>query len=453
VVLTGRSAPKPHAEAVIAELEALGCEVTVARGDVGEADEVQRIVSELPVPLKGIVHAAGVLDDAAVLRQTADGVRKVARPKVDGTRHLHEATKELGLDFFVLFSGGASLLGSPGQANYSAANAFLDAFASWRRGQGLPATSLQWGAWAEVGMAASLGDAHRERQASEGIHTLPLKAGMKAMGRLLGHEDPAVGVLHVDWSTFVATVHQGQPPALLEELVAARPAVASAASSVAPAPEPVVAASGLPPLVDIVVHRPREEWHDAVGQVVHDLALSVLGLDRDRQLDREQPLLDSGLDSLLAVELKNRIMDHGVDVPVARVMTGPSVAQVTQMIVNVVEEQGLHEAAQEVLPTEHGRAPRPVDADPTAAAEAVQQAGWVPPPRPMESGGGIGIGTVIVAFVLGCIVPVVAYVGTAAIAGHEESLDQASVEMPAPEPVTEKKKSDKGAKGGKGKRR
>ena len=169
----------------------------------------------------------------------------------------------------------------------------------------------------------------------------------------------------------------------------------------------------------------------------------MLGLPRDRQLDLDKPLLDVGLDSLLAVELKNRIMDHGVDVPVARVMTGPSVAQVTQMIVNVVDEQGLHEAVREVPPSEHGKAHRVAGdpAQPTAAAQAVQQAGWVPPPRPMESGGGIGIGTVIVAFVLGCLVPVVGYVGTAMVAGYDQTLENASVDMPAPEPVQERAKT------------
>lgn len=445
VVLTGRSAPKPHAEAAIAELEAHGCQVTVARGDVGDADDVARIVAELPVPLRGVIHAAGVIADAALPRQTVEGVRTVARPKVDGTRHLHEATKGLDLDVFVLFSGGASLLGSPGQANYSAANAYLDAFASWRRAQGLPAVSVQWGAWAEVGMAAGLGDSHRERQAREGIHTLPLTTGMKAMGRLFGHDEPVVGVLNVDWATFVATVHRGAAPPLLSELAPARAAVSTAA---APAPTVVLAPSGLPPLLDAVVNTERDGWNTAIGDVVHGLALAVLGLDRDRVLDRDQPLLDSGLDSLLAVELKNRIMDAGVDIPVARVMTGPSVHQIAQMVVNVVEEQKLHEtAAHEAAPVDHGKA-EVLPGDPahlTAAAKAVQQAGWVPPPRTVEGGGGITVGTVIVAFVLGCLVPVVGYIGTAAVSGHEETLESSSVEMPAPEPVQEKK--GKGRKG------
>jgi len=456
LVLTGRSAPKPHAEEVMAELAEAGCEVTVARGDVGVADDVTRIISELPGPLRGVIHAAGVIDDAALLRQTAESVRKVANPKVQGTLNLHHATAELDLDLFVLFSGGASLLGSPGQANYSAANAFLDAFASWRSAQGLPALAIQWGAWAEVGMAASLGEAHKERQASEGIHRLPLREGMDAMGRLLGNEVPVMGVLNVDWATFVATVHRGDAPPLLQELVPAhREVAAAAAPAEAPAPAPV-AASGLPPLIDAVVNHPREAWNEEIEAIVHDLALSVLGLDRDRQLDHTQPLLESGLDSLLAVELKNRIMDHGVDVPVARVMTGPSIAQVAQMVVNVVEEQGLAELPEEAVPTEHGKAPRPVGdpRNPTAAAEAVQQAGWVPPPRPMEGGSGIGINTVIVAFMLGCLVPVVAYVGTLFAVGPEEAnLQNTRTEMPAPEPVEDDAPKSKSKGKSKGKRK
>ena len=125
-----------------------GVDVVVARGDVANAADVERIVAEIAArgaPLIGVVHSAGVLADAALGRLDAEAFRKVFAPKVAGTWNLHQATADLPLRFFVLFAAGAGLLGSPGQGNYAAANAFQDAFAAWRRAQGLPAVAIDWG--------------------------------------------------------------------------------------------------------------------------------------------------------------------------------------------------------------------------------------------------------------------------------------------------------------------
>jgi acyl transferase domain-containing protein/aryl carrier-like protein len=434
LVLTGRSAPKPHAEEVLAELRDLGATVTVARGDVGVREDVDRIVAGCEPALAGVIHAAGVLADAALPRQTAEGVDKVMGPKVHGTRNLHEATKDLGLDLFVLYSGGASLLGSPGQANYCAANAFLDGFASWRRAQGLPALSIQWGAWADVGMAAGLGDAYAAQQAKEGIHRLPVGAGMDAMGRLFGVERSTMGVLNVDWPRFVASMHGGTAPPLLSELVTS---VAVTTTAAAPALDSVegtstVAGSGLPPMRAAVAGKPQEEWLEPLGDRVEALAISVLGLERDRELDRDQPLLDVGLDSLLAVELKNRMMDDGVDVPVARVMTGPSIHQVAQMIIQVLEAEGGVPAPGAVEgPPVADNAHGPQD---TAVGRAVAEAGWVPATRVPAEGGGLSIGHVLLAFLLGAILIPTLYVGTLVLVGPQEVRleDNAGEEPPAP---------------------
>jgi len=445
--LTGRSAPKPHAEEILAELRDLGATVTVARGDVGVREDVDRIVSGCEPALAGVIHAAGVLADAALPRQTAEGVDKVMGPKVLGTRNLHEATKDLGLDLFVLYSGGASLLGSPGQANYCAANAFLDGFASWRRAQGLPALSIQWGAWADVGMAAGLGDAYAAQQAKEGIHRLPVGAGMDAMGRLFGAERSTMGVLNVDWGRFVASLHGGTAPPLLSELVttvAAPKAVAHVVDSVEGTS--TVAGGGLPPMRAAVAGKPQEEWLTPLSDRVEMLAISVLGLDRDRELDRDQPLLDVGLDSLLAVELKNRMMDDGVDVPVARVMTGPSIHQVAQMIVNVLEaEGGVPDPGAVDGPPIADNAHGPQD---TAIGRAVADAGWVPATRAPAEGGGLGIGHVLGAFLLGAILIPTLYMGTLMLVGPAEVTleDRAGEEPPAPTQQKGKSKAKAKAK-------
>jgi acyl transferase domain-containing protein len=324
LVLTGRSGPKPHAEEALATLRETA-DVVVARGDVSKHEDVSRILGGID-DLRGIIHAAGVLADGMIAGMDDAQFEKPFGPKMHGAHNLHTLSGDL--DFLVLFSGGASLMGSPGQGNYSAANAYMDALAHHRRGQGLPAVSINWGAWADVGMAASLGDKHRERQASEGLFPLPLDKGMAQMGALLTHTGQ-IAVMDVRWPRFVEAFYKGASPPFLHELVAKAAPVASVEPGVAP---------GLPELMVALQQGAPGSRPEVVDAFVHRKALQILDFDRDRQLDREQPLLELGLDSLLAVELKNALMDGGVDVPVARVMTGPSIAQINQMVLTVLDE-------------------------------------------------------------------------------------------------------------------
>jgi len=181
-----------------------------------------------------------------------------------------------------------------------------------------------------------------------------------------------------------------------------------------------------------VAGKPQEEWLTPLSDRVEALAISVLGLDRDRELDRDQPLLDVGLDSLLAVELKNRMMDDGVDVPVARVMTGPSIHQVAQMIVNVLEaEGGVPDPGAVDGPPIADNAHGPQD---TAIGRAVADAGWVPATRAPAEGGGLGIQHVLGAFLLGAILIPALYMGTLMLVGPAEVTleDRAGEEPPAP---------------------
>ncbi|MDH3602772.1 MAG: SDR family NAD(P)-dependent oxidoreductase, partial [Candidatus Tectomicrobia bacterium] len=140
--------------ATIAALEHAGAQVVVTQADVSEAEEVSQVLAHIDRPLRGIIHAAGVLDDGILQQQTLERFARVMAPKVRGAWHLHTLTKDMSLDFFVLFSSTASLLGSGGQANYAAANAFLDVLAHYRRAHGLPGVAINWGGWSEVGMAA-----------------------------------------------------------------------------------------------------------------------------------------------------------------------------------------------------------------------------------------------------------------------------------------------------------
>src|SRR5262249_32324326 len=153
----GRSAPSDVAQNTISALEQQGAQVAVLQADVADEQAVERILEQIAAsmpPLRGIVHAAGVLDDGVLLKQSWGRFERVLAPKLLGAWNLHTQTRGLPLDFFVLFSSLASVLGSPGQGNYAAGNAFLDALAHHRQSQGLPALSVNWALWAEAGMAA-----------------------------------------------------------------------------------------------------------------------------------------------------------------------------------------------------------------------------------------------------------------------------------------------------------
>ncbi|GAO41451.1 hybrid non-ribosomal peptide synthetase/type I polyketide synthase [Flavihumibacter petaseus] len=203
LVLMGRSEPT---DAVLTNTERLkerGVSVVLAQADVSDGQQVEalfaRMEEALP-PLRGVIHAAGLLDDGALLNLDATRMRKVMAPKVEGTLHLHQATQHLQLDFFVLFSSVVSLLGAPGQGNYAAASASLDAMANYRRSRGLPAVSINWGPWADVGLAAAATHKLIEKQApvQHLIKVIGIEDGLSILSQLLYASVPQVAVLPFD---------------------------------------------------------------------------------------------------------------------------------------------------------------------------------------------------------------------------------------------------------------
>ena len=188
VLLLGRRAPSEEARAVIAEMEALGARVFTAQADVGDTAALSSVLDDARReigPIRGVIHAAGVLDDGMLSEQTPERFARVMAPKVRGGWALHKLTLEDPLDFFILFSSGAALLGSPGQSNYAAANGFLDGLAHYRQARGLPALSINWGSWAEVGMAAGVGTDHHRRWSAMGLEMITPTSGMEMLGEMI----------------------------------------------------------------------------------------------------------------------------------------------------------------------------------------------------------------------------------------------------------------------------
>ncbi|MFB4315849.1 SDR family NAD(P)-dependent oxidoreductase [Actinomadura sp. 21ATH] len=179
VVLGGRGRPGPRESEAIAAVRAGGCEVELVRGDIADPATAERLVAAAGPDLRGVLHTAVVLDDAPMTDLTPDRVASVWHPKVTGARNLHRATEGIDLDWFVIFSSLSAMIGNLGQANYSAAGNWVDAFARWRHRQGLPTLSVDWGAWGESGRATDL--------AERGFETITDAEGFAALGELIRH--------------------------------------------------------------------------------------------------------------------------------------------------------------------------------------------------------------------------------------------------------------------------
>jgi acyl carrier protein len=207
LVLMGRNPPSQAAARAIDAMRRAGAEVVVVGADVAEAAEVESVAERIQrtMPrLKGIVHAAGVLENGPVVDLDADRLSRVMAPKVAGAWNLHEATRGEDLDFFLLFSSAVSVLGSPGQGSYAAANSFLDALAHYRRAEGLPALSINWGPWADVGLVAHGHFAGaQDRAGHPGVKGIAPRRGLEVLGSLLGSDLPQVTVLPFDLRTLL----------------------------------------------------------------------------------------------------------------------------------------------------------------------------------------------------------------------------------------------------------
>jgi myxalamid-type polyketide synthase MxaB len=243
-------------------------------------------------------------------------------PKVAGTWWLHEQTKDRDLDCFVCFSSVAAVVGSPGQANYAAANAFMDALAAYRRSAGLPGLSINWGPWSQSGMAAALQSRDQARWAAQGVSLIAPTQGLALMGQLLATpQQPQAIALAVDWGRYLAQLPPEMVPPLLEFV---------AQDYAADGPQ---VASFLP---ELQAATPSQRRPLLLHHVQSHLA-RVLGLSTPEDLDPQQGLADLGMDSLMAVELRNRLQSSlGCPVPTTVVFDYPTIAALVDYLAEVL---------------------------------------------------------------------------------------------------------------------
>jgi acyl carrier protein len=281
---------------------------------------IATIGRELP-PLRGVVHAAGVLDDGVLVNQTTERFAAVMAPKVAGSWNLHQATRDLPLDCFVLFSGAGTLLGSPGQGNYAAANAFLDALAQARRAEGLPAQSIAWGPWSEIGLAARV--ERGGRLALHGVASLSPSEGVEALGRVMQDGAAQIAVLPLD----VRQCLQSYP------MLAGSPLFEVLARGAPERPAPAADASFLRTLASLA----PAERHGALEHHLRDHAARVLGLPPAR-IALQEPLGNLGFDSLMTLELRNRIESSlGLKLSATVVWNYPTIAALAEYLVRKLD--------------------------------------------------------------------------------------------------------------------
>ncbi|WP_345475592.1 type I polyketide synthase, partial [Actinoallomurus oryzae] len=326
LVLAGRSLPDEE-PVPVAALRARGVRVELRRADLADAMSVAELLDfvrrDMP-PLRGVVHAAGVTADALLADLEPKRLEQVMDPKVRGAWNLDRHTRDDDLDFFVLFSSVASLIGSAGQSGYVVANAFMDALAAARRHEGRPAVSVSWGPWAETGMVAQRGLA--DRLESKGMSALPTERALRALTDLPAETAAHVGLAAVDWRRYTAATQGAQPYTLLADLVPT-----DLAEPEPPDPGRVEELMSLA-LTD------HDAARDAVLAELLDRVAALLGMnvtERD-QLDAgfaQTRLNVLGLDSLTTVRLRRRLRtDFGADIPAELLLGGGTALDVAESI-------------------------------------------------------------------------------------------------------------------------
>ncbi len=294
IVLNGRREPGSEAEDAIKTLRSRGVNVEVELADVTDTSAIDamltRIDDNMP-PLGGVIHSVGVLSDAALTNQTWASFGQVLWPKIIGAWHLHKATLDRDLDLFILFSSRVGVMGNPGQSNHAAANAFLDQLAGHRRALGLPGQSIAWGAWSEIGEAAEQRERIESRRAALGGRWFTPQQGIRALEQLVKEDTTTSVVMSMDWSVFEEAVTE--PPALVEELISSTSSDNTAADA---------SSEDLMSQLRGVQASDRE---DVLVSFVQRELQAVLRLTSSPS--PTVGFFDLGMDSLMAVELRNRL--------------------------------------------------------------------------------------------------------------------------------------------------
>ncbi|MFJ1991641.1 type I polyketide synthase [Streptomyces asiaticus] len=343
LVLTSRRGPEADGAAELRdELTALGADVTIAACDTADREALAAVLAAIPerYPLSAVVHAAGVLDDGVLDAMSVERVAGVLRPKVAGARNLHELTEGLDLSAFVLFSSLAGAIGGAGQGSYAAANAYLDALAQQRRAQGLAATSVAWGPWAEGGMAVD--GALEDRLRRGGMAAMTPELAVKALQQALDLQETHLAIADLDWERFVPSYTAVRASRLLDEVPEARRILEAATSGGAT----TQFETGGSELRERLAGMSEAEQERALLELVTTQVAMVLGFPSVESVESQRAFRELGFDSLTAVELRNRLdAATGLRLPATIVFDHPTPVALARRLRTDVVRDGVSAAA------------------------------------------------------------------------------------------------------------
>jgi acyl transferase domain-containing protein len=323
IALVGRHRVSRHARSQLSELTHKGAEVKVFQADVSDMEQMKAVFEEIETSLaciRGVIHAAGILDDGILRQQSWDRFANVFRPKVGGAWNLHRLTHDRALDFFIMFSSAASLFGSPGQANHAAANAFLDALAYYRQARGLPGLAINWGAWAKVGAAA------RKRVEApmlmKGIGTIEPEKGLKVFEQLMHKSIAQIGVVPIEWEHFLQQFPGGVHPPFFASIAYGHKLQSKIEQSFNEQDELLLSLRELDPPARF----------SSLLNYLNQIVAKTLRL-KVSEMDVQTPLNDMGIDSLMALQLTNQLKkDLRVDVPMVKFIEDVSTADLATLV-------------------------------------------------------------------------------------------------------------------------
>lgn len=313
LILISRTGSTRQLAPQLQALQEAGAHIQVVAADVSIKSELEAVITALAVPVRGIIHAAGILNDGILIEQTWQQFQEVLAPKTIGAWHLHQLTREHELDFFVMFSSAASLLGSAGQASYAAANAFLDALAHTRKTMNLPGLSINWGPWSHLGLADQA--KVRQRMHLEGMEAISLQTGLATLEQLILQSSPQVGVIPLDWTQWHA--QKGASP-FWDDLIP---------------PTMDNAVANRPSLLHSLEVASAEERQLILMDYIKFEVSKLLGIHPSALADPKVGLTEVGMDSLSIVELRNNLQ-IALDCPLSSTLIydHPTLSQLTEQL-------------------------------------------------------------------------------------------------------------------------
>ncbi|MET7855605.1 KR domain-containing protein, partial [Streptomyces avermitilis] len=318
----------PHAQHLTTQLQQKGIHLTITTCDTSNPDQLQQLLNTIPPqhPLTTVIHTAGTLDDATLTNLTPTQLNNVLRAKAHSAHLLHQLTQHTPLTAFVLYSSAAATFGAPGQANYAAANAYLDALAHHRHTHHLPATSIAWGTWQGNGLATGQVSEHLRRR---GMFAMPPELAVTAVDGAIASGRPSLLVADIDWKK-LGPVLSSKSSALLEDLPQAQ-GTEEARSTV----EQTESTS----LRQLLAGRSRSEQEEELLSLVRTRSAAVLGRDDSEAIPPGRLFRDLGFDSLAAVELRNHLAAATeLSLPTTLVFDYPSPAKLAQFLLSEIAE-------------------------------------------------------------------------------------------------------------------